>query len=162
MKPYSLHLVQFLKQTGHIDCTNFCIKMQEAMAEDGFLDRVVFSDESTFHLSGKVHRHNVRIWGTENPHAIAHYERTSPKIDVFYAMSTRKIYGSFFFHEDTVTGTSYLELLQTWLFPKLHKYKPEDFIWQQDGLPFILVETLVAVRTTFFRTDGSDGVILGT
>lgn len=41
--------------------------MQEETAEDGFLDRVVFSDESMFHLSGKVHRHNVHIWGTKNP-----------------------------------------------------------------------------------------------
>jgi hypothetical protein len=29
---------------------------------------MLFSDESTFHISGKVHRHNVCIWGTENPY----------------------------------------------------------------------------------------------
>jgi hypothetical protein len=62
MKPYCLHLVLFLKPTDHVECTNFSIKMQEAMAEDGFLDRVVFNDKSTFHISGKLHKHNVRIW----------------------------------------------------------------------------------------------------
>ncbi|KAG8286217.1 hypothetical protein J6590_065677 [Homalodisca vitripennis] len=25
------------------------------------------SDEATFHTNGKVNRHNVRIWGTDNP-----------------------------------------------------------------------------------------------
>jgi hypothetical protein len=30
--------------------------------DERFLDSVIFSDESTFHVSGKV-----RIWGNENP-----------------------------------------------------------------------------------------------
>ena len=113
MKPYSLHLMQLLKPTDHIDQSNFCINMQDAMKEEGFLDHVVFSDESTFHISGKVNRHNVRIWGTENPLEIVQHERASPKINVFCAMSTRKVYGPFFFREDTVKGTSYSEMLQT-------------------------------------------------
>jgi hypothetical protein len=32
-----------------------------------FLYRVMFSDEVTFHISGHVHRHNVRIWAKERP-----------------------------------------------------------------------------------------------
>ena len=134
MKPYRLQLLQFLKPTDHIDRSNFCIKMQDAMTE-GFLDRVVFSDKSTFHISGKVHRHNVRIWGTENPNEMVQHERASPKINIFCAMSTRTVDGPFFFREDTVTGTSYLEMLQTWLLPRLQEDEPEDFIMQQDGAP---------------------------
>jgi hypothetical protein len=57
--------------------------MQDAMTEEGFLDSVVFSDYSTFHISGKVYRHKVRIWGTENPHEIVQHEKASPKIKVF-------------------------------------------------------------------------------
>jgi hypothetical protein len=87
MKPYRLHLVQFLRRRTH----NFCIRTQEAMTEGGFLDRGVFSDELTFHLSGKVHGHNLRIWGTENPHTIVQHERASPKINVFCALSTRNV-----------------------------------------------------------------------
>ena len=58
-----------------------------------------------------------------------------PKDNIFCAMSTRKIYGPFFFCEDTMTGTSYLEMLQTWLFPRLQEDEPENFIMQQDGAP---------------------------
>jgi len=103
------------------------------MTEEGFLDCVVFSDESTFHISGKVHRHNVRVWNIENPHKMVQHERASPKINVFCTMSTRKVYEPLFFCEDTVTGTSSLEMLQTWLFPRLQEVEPEDFIMQQDG-----------------------------
>jgi hypothetical protein len=46
-----------------------------------FLKTIMFTDEATFHVSGKVHRHNVRIWGTENPHVREHI-RDSPKINV--------------------------------------------------------------------------------
>jgi hypothetical protein len=57
------------------------------MEEDGFPEKLVFSDEATFHISGKVNRHNVRIWGTENPHTILEHERDSPKLNVFCAIS---------------------------------------------------------------------------
>jgi hypothetical protein len=56
--------------------------------DDDFLRRLVFSDEATFHLSGKVNRHNVRIWGTESPHATVQHERDFPKVNVFCAISS--------------------------------------------------------------------------
>ena len=31
---------------------------------------VMFSDEATFYVFGHISRHNVRIWGCENPHVI--------------------------------------------------------------------------------------------
>ena len=34
-----------------------------------------------------------------------------------------------------MTGTSYLEMLQTWVFPRLQKDEPEGFIMQQDRAP---------------------------
>jgi len=48
---------------------------------------------------------------------------------------TKALWAFFFFREDTVTGTSHLELLQTLLFPRLQEDEPEDFIMQQDGAP---------------------------
>ena len=52
----------------------------------------------------------------------------------FCAISRRKVYGPFFYAEATVTGVSYLNVLQQWLFPQLHEAEPENFIWQQDGV----------------------------
>ena len=47
---------------------------------DNFLDELTFSDEATFHLSGKMNRHNYRIWGTEKPHEIWQHERASRRL----------------------------------------------------------------------------------
>ncbi|GBM58749.1 hypothetical protein AVEN_183577-1 [Araneus ventricosus] len=93
--------------------------MKQAMEDDDDLGALIFRDEVTFHLSGKVNRHIVRVWGTELPHVIVKQERDSPKVNVFCAISKRKLYGPFFFIEQAVTGFAYLDMLQLLLFPQL-------------------------------------------
>jgi len=66
------------------------------MEDDTFLPRLVFS-EATLHLSGIISRHNVPIWGLQNPQEALEYERDSPKINVFCALLQTKVYGPFFF-----------------------------------------------------------------
>lgn len=134
MKPYKLQLLQALKPTDKLKRLEFSIFMQEAMQDENFASRLVFSDEATFHVNGKVNRHNVRIWGTNNPYTIIEHERDSPKVNVFCATSKTQVYGPFFFNENTVNGRSYLEMLQTWLFPQLNN-DSDDYIFQQDGAP---------------------------
>jgi len=53
--------------------------------DDDLLAKIIFSDEANFNLSGKVNRYNVRIWGSENPHATLEVERDCPKLNVFCA-----------------------------------------------------------------------------
>jgi hypothetical protein len=53
------------------------------MEDDKFLPSVIFSDEATFHLSGKVNKHNVHIWGLQNPHTALEHEWDSSKVNVF-------------------------------------------------------------------------------
>jgi hypothetical protein len=45
-----------------------------------------------------------------------------------------KVYGSFFFAEETVTGLTYLDRLGIWLLLQMNE-NSEDFIFQQDGAP---------------------------
>jgi hypothetical protein len=94
---------------------------------------VHFSDEATFHASGAVNSRNVRIWGSENPYAYVEHQRDSPKINVFCAIPSQKVYCLFFFVKETVTGMTYLDMLQLWLIPKLQNIR--TFIFQQDGSP---------------------------
>jgi len=61
MKPYKLQLLQALKPTDKFKRLEFSIFMQEAMQDENFASRLVFSDEANFHLNGKVNRHNVRM-----------------------------------------------------------------------------------------------------
>ena len=97
LTPYKLHLHQALSVDDKQARANFCIEMQARFEVDDFADRLIFSNEATFHVSGKVNRHNVRIWGTENPNAIIEHVRDSPKVNVFCAISKLKVYGPFFF-----------------------------------------------------------------
>ena len=86
-KSYRLQLHQDLSVNDKDVRLNFCTEMQERFAVDGFADSLIFSDEATFHLSGKVNRHNVGIWGTENPRVFIQNVRDSPKVNVFCAIS---------------------------------------------------------------------------
>jgi hypothetical protein len=76
----------------------------------------------------------VRAWGTENPHATIEHQRDSSKLNVFWAISRRKVCGPCFFVENTVTGISYLDMLTNWLFPQLDE-DSDNYIYQQDGAP---------------------------
>ena len=90
---YKLHLLQHLKDTDKPAHEDFCTQMQAMLEEDGFDDFLVFSDEATFHLTGKVNKHNTRIWGTAHPHSTLEHVRDSPKVNVFCAISKKRVYG---------------------------------------------------------------------
>jgi hypothetical protein len=76
----------------------FCEEMQLKMEEDGFVERQI-CDEATFHISGKVNRHSVLIWGTEQPHAQIEHQSDSPEVSVFCRVSCEKVHCPFFFTE---------------------------------------------------------------
>ena len=98
MKPYKLQVVQAITAADKQKRKQFCVDMQEKF-EDEFNERLVFSNEATFHTNGKVNRHNARIWGEENPHATIEHERDLPKVNVFYAISKNHVHGLFFLRE---------------------------------------------------------------
>ncbi|XP_035222495.1 nucleolin-like [Stegodyphus dumicola] len=55
-------------------------------------------------------------------------------MNIFCAISVTKVYGPFFFMEKTVTGITYLDMHQNWLFPQIED-DSDDFIFVQDGTP---------------------------
>jgi hypothetical protein len=59
------------------------VDFQQRLEEDGFAEKLVFSDEAKFHARGKMNCHSLRIWGTENPHETMEHVRDSPKVIVF-------------------------------------------------------------------------------
>ena len=91
-------------------------------SDPGFLKRVCFSDESTFHISRLINRHNSRIWGSQNPHETYELERDSPKLIVWCGIMHDKIIGPFFFAEKSITAQIYLDLLTEYVSPQLEQY----------------------------------------
>ena len=62
-------------------------------------------------------------------------EYDSPKVNVFCAVSRRRVFGPFFFAEDSVTGKVCLDMLENWLMPQLTDEEVQVYIYQQDGAP---------------------------
>jgi len=74
VRGYQLQLLQALNPQDHNLHFHFCVDFQQQLEEDGFAEKLVFTDEVTFHVCDKVNRHNVCIWSTENPHATMEHE----------------------------------------------------------------------------------------
>jgi hypothetical protein len=57
--------MQTLTPADKVQRLELCEEMQFKIGEGGFVERLI-SDESTFHISGKVNRHNVPIGEPSN------------------------------------------------------------------------------------------------
>jgi hypothetical protein len=78
-------------------------------------DYLMFTDEATFCLAGKVNKKNIHIWGTEQSHVVVQVICDLPKVNMFFAVSKTKVHGPFFFAEATVGHKTYLDMLEQWL-----------------------------------------------
>jgi hypothetical protein len=88
-------MVQQLSEEDYRRRLDFYLQLQDLMISDyNFLEKIQLSDEATFYVSGAVNRRNVRICGSENPHAYMEHQRDSPKVNVLCAVCSQKLYGA--------------------------------------------------------------------
>ncbi|XP_063240478.1 uncharacterized protein LOC134541176 [Bacillus rossius redtenbacheri] len=132
---YKVQLLQALQPSDGPRPKAFATDMLARMdVEEDFLGRILFTDEAMFHVSGLLNRHNVRIWGSENPHASRALVRDSPKFYVWCGLMSTRIIGPFFFAEKTITANVYLDMLTEFAVPQLDGIQ-HHVILQQDGAP---------------------------
>ena len=130
-----MQLLQTLKPEDKQRRKEFAVTMLDTLdSEPGFLKRVCFSDESTFHVCGLRNRQNLRIWGSENLHDTCDLKRDSPKLNMCCGIIHDKIIGPFFFAKKSITTQIYLDVLTEYVSPKLEQYQLK-VIFQQDGAP---------------------------
>jgi hypothetical protein len=104
LKAYKLSIDEDPMDKNKVVCKEFGMQMFHWIQDDErFLDSVIFSDESMFHVSCEVSTHNCRIWGSENPLVSMDHVRDSLKMNVFCALSKESVY-CLFFMETTITG----------------------------------------------------------
>lgn len=134
-RSYKLQIVQKITRQDWARRREFAVTMLDRLETDNnFLNRIFFSDEATFHVSGKVNRHNVRIWGPENPHFHQEHTRDSEKVNVWCALSCNRLIGPFFFAEKNINGTIFLDMLENFAIPQFENEQP-NMILQLDGAP---------------------------
>ncbi|PNF31024.1 hypothetical protein B7P43_G18027 [Cryptotermes secundus] len=156
LKAYKLSIVQHLTDADEVVCKEFCMQMFHRIQDDEkFLDSIIFSDESMFHVSGKVNTHNCRIWGSENPRVSLENVRDSPKMNVFCALSKERVYGPFFFMETTITSIIYLACSKSF---SSHSYtkmtKKDTFISSKTAHPLITLEKCTSTSTPVYQVGG--------
>ena len=105
--------------------------LENNTSDPSYLQRTFFSDEATFHVSGVVNRHNVRIWGKENPRVYHQREMNSPYVNVWCAVLRNQVIGPYFFPEETVNQVCYLTMLEEYALPILRTMP--RILFQQDG-----------------------------
>jgi hypothetical protein len=89
-RAYKFQLLQELNPSDRPHWRNFCADMPNCLKEYNlFLEKIVLSDEATFHLSGKVNRHNLTIWGSQNPLQFVKVQRKMDSSWRIHSMATQ-------------------------------------------------------------------------
>ena len=138
LHPYKPRLLQELSDEDFAHRMTFCEEIVELLDSDAdFLNKLVFTDEAHFHLSGEVNRHNLRYWAAENPDFVLTQPLHSPRVTVWAGVWAGGFLGPIFFNE-TINGSRYLEMLRDEVLPRLKEiddFNANRLIWQQDGAP---------------------------
>ncbi|CAF4045863.1 unnamed protein product [Rotaria sordida] len=136
LKPYRPQLLHALNEGDPDRRCEFADIFLKLVAKDSsFPYQIVWTDEATFKLNGHVNRHNCVYYATENPHIDSTQEINAPGIIVWAEIWSGGLIGPFFFR-DTVTGRSYLEMLDEKIVPAIeYQMNLEEIFYMYDGAP---------------------------
>jgi hypothetical protein len=85
-------------------------ELVDLIQNDSLKDHILSNDEATFHIHCKINRHNCHIWSNKKATEFNDWNRDSLKVDVWLGMT-------YYFAEAMITGTIYLDMLQSFLNP---------------------------------------------
>ena len=137
MKPYRPRLLHGILEDDPDRRVEFCETLQDMFRneDDEILNKIVWSDEATFKLSGHVNRHNYVYSATKNPHLVLESQLKEPGVCVWGGISVKGVLGPVFF-DGTVNGQNYLDMLTNVVVPQLRARDDYDeLFFQQDGAP---------------------------
>ena len=135
-KPYKSCEVHVLFDHDHVPRETMCEWFDMNInTNPGFLKSVLFSDESPFKVKGSRNPSHQFFWADKNPRKINPCrQQGSQSVMVWLGMHNERLVGPYFFN-GTVTGHSYLQLLQEKLIPDLRAAGEFPTWFQQDGAP---------------------------
>lgn len=137
LKPYHPHLIHGLLEDDPDRRLQFCEMVRDQITKEqpDFLDKIIWSNEACFKLSGHVNRHNCVYWDDENPHFTIMSQLNQPGVTVWGALSSEGVVGPVFF-DGTVDGANYLKMLRDVVVPQLRtRANFTELFFQQDGAP---------------------------
>lgn len=140
LRPYRVQLVQALQPTDFRARRNFCRWMLRKIAQNpSFIERVLFSDESSFSSTSILNRQNIRIWASRNPHAMQQRVLQGRfAINVWAGIVGDHFVGPYFL-PPRLNSQSYLTFLRSELTPHMRQIIPRHqrnrIYFMHDGAP---------------------------
>ena len=132
--PYKIQIFQQLSAHDIERRLGFGRKMLRKLGS-GQIDpnKIWFSDEAHFWLTGHVNKQNHRFWARENPHIFQTTALKPQRLTVWCALSSDGIIGPIIL-DGNITGVSYSCMLEESFFPAAHGMdKVEEYWFMQDG-----------------------------
>jgi hypothetical protein len=155
MHPYHVRAVQELKERdfqARVDFANWFLEKSE---EDGFPERVLWSDEAHFYLDGSLCNRNCVIWSNDNPNASVTTSLHPQRITVWCGFTANFILPPAFLEQgETVTAARYLNILKEHMLPNLPR-REKNIIFMQDGA----APHVANIVKTFLRDQFGDNII---
>ena len=130
LHPYKIQIIPKLYEHDYVLRMNYSKEMLDILenADDNVV--IIFSDEAHFHLGGYVNKQNMRYWSEDNPRELHEKEMHLQKTTVWCAISSKKIIGPYFYgHGETVTCSSYCQMLENFFLKKLKSQCPRNTIF---------------------------------
>jgi inhibitor of nuclear factor kappa-B kinase subunit alpha len=131
LKPYKLQEYHQLKPPDYSQRVEFAKWLLSLPPEA--IDTFICCDEAWFYLTKPVNKQNDRLWSESELFEMVERPLQDEKVLVWCAMTSSKIYGPYFF-DSTVNQHTYLEMLETFFWPRHTKIKNyRKYYFQQDG-----------------------------
>ena len=111
---------------------------KQTQLDKDFSQKIIFSEEAHFYLSGCVNKQNFRILAEENPRDTVKKPMHPERVTAWCGLWVGGIIEPFFFENDsenlvTVNGERYRTMLTDCLWPKLNDMDVSDMWFQQVG-----------------------------
>lgn len=133
--PYHVSKVQPLYENDNISRLNFCNTILNRIREDdGFLRRIIWSDECMFTRDGVFNIHNTHYWADENPHQFrecGHQRRFS--VNVWLGIINHRVIGPIYL-PNRLDAVEYLNVLEQVIDDMPLNIRP-NMLFMHDGAP---------------------------
>ncbi|GAA58123.1 transposable element Tc3 transposase, partial [Clonorchis sinensis] len=129
-----LHLSTLLQNITEEDKEQLVTFANWLLDNEEIVPSILWSDEASFSVDGIINKHNCEIWSRDALHGYLTHNLHSPHLCVWMGFPSKCLLRPFFF-DATVSGDSYLHMLQTHVIPQLKQHNKSSTVFQHDGAP---------------------------
>jgi transposase len=112
----------------------FAYACKETEKQGGNLhDMIIWTDECIVQLNSSENSQNYRHWDFQNPYNLVELPNYPQKVHIWAGICSYGVIGPYFFH-NSVTASSYVEMLNNWFWPLIINMPEREAMWfMQDG-----------------------------